>query len=281
MTTLLEAASSFTITDAAHTYLLAGASIIPLTGKKPSIVWRRYTHERASQFTAKYWLRSGKMSNIGLVCGAVSGGLVVIDVDSIGACAEFEAAFPDLTHTLTIRSGSGRGKHYYYYAADIIPANTWRNGVELRSNGAYVVAPPSRHVSSGLAWCVVRGADVLRTNRLVEVWRWISERALPAPALPTPSGAPVVSKSAYGRNALADEAGKVRGAAEGTANATLYRAALKMGSLIASGLLTQGEVESALELAAAELTRRDGIQATRRTIASGLRIGMGSPRTVK
>lgn len=285
MNTILEAAQSLSIKDAAHVYLYAGCSIIPVVGKKPAIEWRRYTREAPSHFTVQYWLKSGKMRGIGMVCGAVSGGLVVIDVDSMTACFEFEAAFPHLTDTLTVRSGSGRGKHYYFYAADILPANLYHNGIEMRSNGAYVVAAPSLHPVSGLAYCVVRRANVRKTDQLVEIRRWIGERGgnIPAPTAPRrPTPPPTsTSKSAYGQAALQGECSAVRTASEGMANTTLYRAALKLGSMIASNLLTRMEVEIALESAAEHLSARDGLTATQRTIQSGLKVGMGSPRAAK
>lgn len=281
---ILEAAQALSLRDAAHIYVNVGCSIIPVVGKKPAIEWRRYTHQAASQLTVKHWLTSGKMRGIGMVCGAVSGGLVVIDIDSKAACFEFESAFPQLVDTLTIRSGSGRGRHYYYYAAGILPANTWRDGIELRANGSYVVAPPSLHPVSGLAYCVVRAASVRKSDLLNDVRRWIIGRgggALP-PIVPRPQpSAPPTSKSAYGQAALQGECTAVRHAPEGSANATLYRAALKLGSMVASNLLTRIEVEIALESAAEHLSNRDGLTATQRTIQSGLKVGMGSPRPVK
>ncbi len=154
---VLEAATATSIKWAARGYLEAGISVIPVRGKAANVQWRAYTTRRASIATLDSWVRKGLLSGVGVVCGEVSGGLVVIDVDSMAACDEYEATFPELTRTFTVRSGSGRGKHYYYYATDILPANTWRNGVELRANGSYVVGAPSPH-PSGLAYCVVRSS---------------------------------------------------------------------------------------------------------------------------
>jgi hypothetical protein len=281
MNTLLKAAHAATIKQAAQLYLQAGISVIPVRGKAPCVKWQQYTVRRASRAAVNTWASKGILSGVGIVCGEVSGGLVVIDIDSMAAVDEYETVFPELRHTFTVRSGSGRGRHYYYYADGILPANLWRNGVELRANHAYVVGAPSPH-PSGLAYSVVRRHEILRTEQLLAVRRWINERGGSAtPQVPT-SPTPIrLRSSSYGAKALAGECASVQAAAEGAGNTTLYLAALRCGSLIASGLLSQGEVEAALELAAADLTRRDGIQATRRTIASGLRIGMTSPRTVK
>lgn len=280
---ILEAANQPTIAEAAFKYLEAGCSIIPVNGKRPALpAWDEFKHFRPSGPRVGYWLRSGRMSGIGLVCGVVSGGLVVIDVDSQEACAEFESKFPRILDTLTVISGSGRGKHYYY-KCHIMPSNAWRSGVELRSDGAYVVAPPSIHPVSGEPYRVANSCDVKQVGSLEPVRRWILERggggnvAKPAPIGGNPSHFAVRNSSAYGRAVLNDEVSKINHAKEGEGNNTLYRAALKCGSLIASGHLSQAEAERELEAAAAALSARDGVEATRRTIASGLKRGGGSP----
>lgn len=282
---ILEAANQPTVAEAAFKYLEAGCSIIPVNGKRPALpAWDEFKHFRPSGPRVGYWLRSGRMSGIGLVCGVVSGGLVVIDVDSQEACAEFESKFPRILDTLTVISGSGRGKHYYY-KCHIMPSNAWRNGVELRSDGAYVVAPPSIHPVSHEPYRLANTYDVKQVGSLEPVRRWILERGgggnAPTPTPPNGGGVGVRNSSRYGSAALKDEASKVAHAKEGDGNNTLYRAALRCGSLIASGHLSQSDAERELEAAAAALSDRDGVEATRRTIASGLRRGGGSPRSVR
>lgn len=286
MTSILDAATSATVADAAYAYLEAGCSIIPLHGKQPApgLKWQRWTQELPTAAHVQSWLKSGMMRGIGLIAGPVSGGLVLLDIDSIAACVEFETTFPVYQPTLTVRSGSGRGKHYYFYS-HILPFNAYHNGVELRAAGAYVVAPPSLHPVSSEAYRVERFASVRRVYGLASVRRWILERgnggaAKVAPRRPTALPA-AKDSSAYGRAALRGECAAVAHAPEGTANKTLYRAALKLGSLVAAGKIGQSEVEIELEAAASALSARDGLEATRRTIASGLRTGLGNPRPEK
>ena len=181
---------------------------------------------------------------------------------------------------MTIRSGSGRGRHYYFYA-DQLPINTWLQGVELRADGAYVVAAPSPH-NSGHRYVVERPYNVKRVKDLEDVRDWIQHRAgmffvnmpKPKPSYPT-----VRDGSRYGRAALTSECISVRSAVEGFRNHTLYRAALKMGTLINAGHLSKSEVEYQLEAAAFALAESDGIDTVRRTIQSGLVIGMSNPNT--
>jgi hypothetical protein len=283
MTTILEAALNRTVKGAAYTYVEAGCSIIPVKGKKPCIrKWEDFKESPTRVGHVVSWERGRVLYGVGIICGAVSGNLVVLDLDSMEACAEFESAFPYISDTMTIRSGSGRGRHYYFYA-DSLPLNTWLYGAELRSDGAYVVAPPTVH-PSGRPYTVENPVNVRRVSDLAEVRDWIIQRAErfkpPTPPRPKASYPVVKDGSRYGRAALQSECLSVSHAPEGTRNRTLYRAALKMGSLIASGQLAKHEVETALEVAAFALSQSDGVEATRRTIASGLNIGLQNPRQV-
>lgn len=286
MNNILYAATREKIEDAAYAFLAANVSIIPCAGKRPALAWEEFKYKRATPARVSFWLASGRLTNIGVVCGVVSGGLVVIDIDSREACIEFEQTFPALLDTLTVISGSQRGKHYYFYT-HVMPSNTWRNGVELRSDGAYVIAPPSLHPGSGLAYCVDRPFAPKRVLTLEPVRQWILSRGggsapLPVPKRPMPSGGqPSHIKSKYGQAALLAECEAVGLASQGTANTQLYRSALKLGSLVAAGHLTQSEVETALESAASTLSARDGVNATRRTIASAFKVSLNSPRQVR
>lgn len=281
MTTILDAATEATVQGAAYAYIEAGCSIIPVRSKKPAIFhWDEYKTTRSHNGNVRYWLQSDRMQGIGLICGAVSGNLVVLDVDSMQACEAFETSFPLLRDTLTIRSGSGRGRHYYFYA-DQLPINTWLQGVELRADGAYVVAAPSIH-TSGHRYLVERHHNVKRVTDLEDVRDWIQHRAgmffinmpKPKPSYPT-----IRDGSRYGKAALTSECISVQSAPEGSRNNTLYRAALKMGSLINGGHLSKSEVEYQLENAAFSLAESDGIDTVRRTIQSGLIKGMSNPNT--
>lgn len=286
MTTILDAALSATVAEAAMKFREAGCSIIPVQGKQPAMGlknWKVFTHQLPPMSLVRQWTANKYVTGIGLIGGAVSGGLVLLDIDSMDACDEFEANFPDLLTTLTVRSGSGRGRHYYFYA-HALPGNAWRAGCELRCEGAYVVAPPSIHASSGLPYRVERLYEPLRVFSLATVRKWILERGGGAAAVtpkPARTDSGIRNASAYGSKALLDQASIVAHATEGMGNRTLYLAALKMGSLIASGHLTQTMVEIELEAAAAGLSARDGVEATRNTIQSGLRTGMGNPRPEK
>lgn len=282
MTTILEAITQPTLTRAAFSLVSAGCSILPTRGKRPAIKnWQYLNQQLPPMQRVQHWINYRILCGIGLICGEVSGNLAVLDVDSMDACTEFEAAFPRLADTLTVRSGSGRGRHYYFYS-DILPANAWLAGVELRTSGAYVIAPPTIH-PCGNPYVVENAVNPRRVANLDTLREWVVERAARIEPAPRPNRNAIFtairSGSAYGRAALTSECIAVRMAPVGSRNKTLYIAALKAGSLISSGHLERLEVESQLESAAAALVEDDGQRAVQKTIKSGIEKGLANGNT--
>jgi len=64
-------------------YLSKGLSIIPLKprSKEPLMPWKEFQDRLASDKEVEEWF-SGSENNIGIVCGSISGNLIVIDFDS-------------------------------------------------------------------------------------------------------------------------------------------------------------------------------------------------------
>ena len=133
---------------AAVEYLGRGLSVIPLqhASKLPATKWAPYqSTPMTSGEVADTWGRDGQLG-VGIVTGAVSG-LVVFDVDG----PEAEAATVDHELPLTPTVRTSRGWHFYYRhpGAGAVVQN--RAGVlphcDVRGDGGYVVAPPSRHPS--------------------------------------------------------------------------------------------------------------------------------------
>jgi len=158
-------------------YLNYGWNVIPLRGKRPTIRWRAYQQARVSAGQLSHWYRTGQMENIGLVCGTVSNQLVVFDIDSTQGYKAVQSAFPRYTSTYTVRSGSGIGYHLYWYIQQLpktTRVKTERLGnLELLSTGCQVVAPPSRHPTTGRAYEVVQSTNILRLNHVRDVHQWL------------------------------------------------------------------------------------------------------------
>lgn len=277
---VLYAASQRDIHNAAHEYLAANCSIIPLIGKVPSVAWNEFRQTQPAAARVRWWIETGKMQNVGIVLGTVSGGLVALDVDEPEAVELFERTFPALANTMTV--ATSRGRHYYWYTRRV-PETTIGKPFELRSDGAYIVAPPSVHPKSGQPYRLARALEPKRLDYLddlQELRAWIWSRSRSAVVTPNVVAYPSTVKepTRFAVAALEAEAASVRMAPNGTANHTLNRAAFKLGQLVASGAIDRSQVETVLASAAAALSERDGERATLRTIRSGLDAGMNHPR---
>lgn len=175
---IIQAAQKQTTVSAALAYAALGLSIIPLDGKRPALtMWTAYQQAAASPETIRAWGSAGLLKNIGIVCGKVSGNLVVLDLDGAAGYPAFAATFPALAETYTVASGGGVGKHVYFYA-DSLPSSVKAMGtpignLELCGEGRQVVAPPSIHPTTGQPYRVERVANILRVPDLAELAAWI------------------------------------------------------------------------------------------------------------
>gem|GEM_PF-1365028 len=111
-----------------------------------------------SEDQVRMWaLTYGDKLSWGLACGAGSG-VFAIDIDQrkngYASLDEFESQRPDgpLQATLTAMSGGG-GRHLLFaYPEDNEPLGNrtnWLPGVDVRSDGGYIILPPSSHISGG------------------------------------------------------------------------------------------------------------------------------------
>ena len=269
--------------DAALRYVQNGYSIVPCVGKKASVPWADFCEGRATPAQVNRWHNAGLLENVAIIGGAVSGNLVIVDLDGDEAVGRFADAFPSLMDTYTVISGSGHGAHLYLRAS-ILPKSKrttgleWGN-VELRADGCYVVAPPSIHPNTNRPYIVSNRVPIKRVTSLVLLANWIDAQNASKRTLPTNSTErPAIDSSKWALAALEAESAAVRTAPAGARNHTLNRAAYKLGQLVGAGRLSQSEVETALLAASDSLARDDGEITVVRTIRSGLNAGIANPR---
>lgn len=86
--------------------------------------------------------------NIGVICGQVSDGLVVIDCDTPETYAALCYQYPELRTSRTVRTGKG----YHIYTVANEPVKTTKFHLfgsthHIKAEGSYVVAPPSMHAT--------------------------------------------------------------------------------------------------------------------------------------
>jgi hypothetical protein len=129
---------------AALQYEKLGLSVIPLRskGKTPLFAWAEYQKRRAGPDEIRSWFAKTPTANIGIVTGAVSG-IAVVDLDGpVGVAAGVRLG---LTSPVTSLTGNGRQLFYKYSEGICNSASKIAEGIDIRGEGGYIVAPPSVH----------------------------------------------------------------------------------------------------------------------------------------
>ncbi|MBI9017417.1 MAG: DUF3987 domain-containing protein [Phycisphaerae bacterium] len=150
--------------NAALLYIKRGWHILPLQpcGKKP-LTPHGCKDATTDEQQIRQWWQRWPDANIGLLCGPKSGVYVVdIDndpdknVDGWDSIAQLEAEHGMIAPTVT--QATPRGGAHYFFKAEKPPANknSFRNGIDIRSDGYYVVLTPSVH-PNGLEYHWVEG----------------------------------------------------------------------------------------------------------------------------
>jgi hypothetical protein len=223
------------------------------------------------------WWRLWPGANVGVRTGAVSG-VVVLDVDvdkgGLATLHDLQRRHATLPPSPAVRTGGG-GRHYWFAH----PAHSVRNsagrlgpGLDVRGDGGYVIAPPSRHATGGRYLWASEMPLRPAPDWLVSLFREpVQERPVMLDVHRFPDA------NRWARAAVEGEITRVQQAADGVRNDTLNRAAFALGQLVGAGHLREDRVRNALVTAGL----RVGLSPTevRATVASGLRAGSRSPRS--
>ena len=109
--------------------LKGGLSVVPTTGDKvPAITWKQLQKTPLTEEELALALANPKAEAIGIVCGEVSGGLEVIDIDTKYDITEkleddlISCIDPELLEKLVLARTISGGLHIYY-RAPIIAGN--------------------------------------------------------------------------------------------------------------------------------------------------------------
>jgi hypothetical protein len=132
----------------AKKYLDAGFSVVPLrfNSKRPALdSWSEFQSRQPTPDEVQKWWGDGQQHGIAVICGKVSG-IVVLDIDDE---EKFVVALKEMGEKLpvtpTVRTRKGWHLYFRYPANRIVERkdrlNDW--GAELRGDGRYVVAPPT------------------------------------------------------------------------------------------------------------------------------------------
>ena len=149
-----------TLIEAAKEYLKAGLSVIPTKEDKlPALAtWKPYQATRLKEEEVDKLFTGANVKGLAIICGAISGGLEVIDVDTkhdtTGSLWEelrtlIEDNLPETYNRLVIAQTKSGGYHLYYRCSQIkgnLKLATKLNKevlIETRGEGGYVIAPPA------------------------------------------------------------------------------------------------------------------------------------------
>lgn len=141
----------------ALSYIKLGFAIFPLKPRSKIPLTKNGFKDATKDIAqVKRWWHETPNANIGIATGKISGNLFVIDfdidedkgIDGYHAftdyCRENGVSFPDTVMAITGR----KGYHWYYKSDREVGSRTGIiEGVDLRGNGGYVVAPGSIHAN--------------------------------------------------------------------------------------------------------------------------------------
>ena len=177
----------------ARFYVSKGISVIPLSPKskvpsnnklpikkddqgnpvlkdngEPERTWTPFTQRFPADEELEAWFDKGSNDNIAIVTGKLSG-ITGVDLDGKEACDFAEEHNFPLTPTVK----TGKGFHLYYRNKEGTRNFQKRDdlpGIDLRSEGGYVVAPPSIHPSGvQYEWVEGKSLDDLPLAELPEI----------------------------------------------------------------------------------------------------------------
>lgn len=205
------------------------------------------------------WSERFPSANVGLACGLPSG-LVVIDFDPRNGVKEtldqLKAKNQTFPPTVMVRTANGGWHLYYAYQAELKNSKSiLGKGIDVKTTGGYVVAPPS----------VLDGGKPYRWLRsplgpdLPKLPRWVIEALRPKPCHPK------VRLPSHKPENISGLVSFVARSQQGSRNNSLYWAACRMAE---SGQLRQG---SGALVEAAESAGLDKISAEKTIASAGRR----------
>lgn len=166
--------------DAALAYAKKGWSVFPCRENKSPMITggKGFKEATTDEEQIRQWWKEYPQALIGIATGAVSG-IVVLDVDNhskenngIESMRDILAKHKDFKFTIKASTPSG-GYHFYFkHQFDIRAQIGYAPGVDIKSDGGYVIAPPSRvSDTKRYTWCENKGPE----NELIDAPGWMAE----------------------------------------------------------------------------------------------------------
>jgi len=269
---------------AARVALAAGYSVVPVKNahskadRVPLIKWKPYASRCATQAELHRWEQVFPNCNYAIVTGPVSGGIVVLDIDSQEAL-DWLRTQGFLPPTYTVWRGL-LGRCHLWFRSDR-PLRNLKIGplgaVEVKAHHMLIPLPGSLHWSG-------QPYTVLYDLPIADLPDWLAMLARPYPTtLPirkrTPRLNATTAVEAYTQYIVDAVLADLRRTVAGR-NHALNKAAFLLGQIVGGGYLNATTAERELEAAASAngYLAKDGLTVARHTWQSGLRSGIRQPR---
>src|SRR3989338_2977107 len=125
--------------------------------------------ERVTEDLIERWRKHTPRSNLGIITGKTNK-IIVVDIDPRNG-GDVSMKNLHLPPTYMVNTGGG-GWHYYYSwnFSRPAPALDYLDGIEIKGDGGYVVAPPSIHDKTSLPYEAVNSID-----EMIEAPEWLCE----------------------------------------------------------------------------------------------------------
>jgi hypothetical protein len=216
---------------------------------------------------------------VGLPTGEKTG-FFALDIDNKPGGAngfdwlsEMEAEHGPLPHTARVTSPNGGLHIYFKYVVGTRNRGALGAGVDIRSEGGYVLAAGSTMANGrSYKW-------VSETRDIADAPSWLLDLLLPKSApTHTQYSLPSATNNAYVDAAVDRELADLAGAPMGTRNNALNDAAFSIGTIVGAGALGEAEARALLQ----DVARGWGRDWSRccKTIENGLKAGILNPRHI-
>ena len=268
-----------------------GYRVFPCSDKQPLINGGCHAGSNDPAQIEEWWKKWPK-AQVGIATGHNNVWVLDVDIDlakdknGFNTLEKFVDENGPLPHGPYVNTPRG-GRHYYFTAPEhLLPKNSVErigHALDTRGLGGYVIAPPTPGYEWQEGYLPIPEAPKWLLDAYWNAGKKTTDKPTPktSEGIPIPSPAllsPTNDKASnYNRRAVELECASVRSASEGTRNATLNKAALKLGHLVAGAGLSESFVRG--ELYAAAIAAGLSDLEAQRTIQSGISKGMDEPRT--
>jgi len=173
--------------------------------KRPVVKWEPLQNRAATFAELAEWFQENKPTNVAIICGAVSNGLVALCFNATNGAIEFYGQkLWDKLLGSTFIVKTPRGVHVYLRSSSPIPSQFVTRGdnrswLEIRADGNYIAAPPSLHPSGILYEAIGVEHIVSPRNLTIYIEQRLTELGLKARLTQeAPKGKPAPAEEAEG-----------------------------------------------------------------------------------